>query len=70
MTDYLFAHPSFSGGMARSLDLGSTLTTYNESLTENEADAIALKADWMAVGRDIMSAISRFRAIHVENKPE
>ena len=37
MTHYLYAIPSFWGGAARALDLGSTLTVYNESSTGSEA---------------------------------
>jgi hypothetical protein len=53
MTDYLFTHPSFIGGMARGLDLGDTLTEFNRSISTEEADMIAIKSDWMAVGKDI-----------------
>lgn len=65
MTDYLYAHPSFIGGMASCLDLGDTLTIYNESRTGEEADARAIKSDWLAVGQDIKSAIGKFKAAHV-----
>jgi len=62
MTDYLFAHPSFLGGMARCLDLGDTLTEYNQALTGEQADRVAIQADWMAVGEDIRVAIGTFQA--------
>jgi hypothetical protein len=54
----LFAEPSFTGGMARCLDLGATQTVYNESATEEIADYNALMADWMAVGADMYHAIN------------
>jgi hypothetical protein len=57
MTDYLYAQPNFIGGMARALDLGDTLTEFNRSITDEEADMIAIKSDWMAVGRDISVAM-------------
>ncbi len=60
MNDYselLFARPSFIGGMSRVLDLGATLTEYNRSKTENEADLKAIASDWRAVGVDIEHAI-------------
>lgn len=62
MTDYLFAHPGFLCGMARALDLGDTLTEYNRSLSEEEADFIAMESDWMAVGDDIRNAIGALDA--------
>ena len=57
MTDYLFAIPSFLGGIARVLDLGGTLNVINESVTPEEADAKALRSDFMAVGRDLQTVI-------------
>ncbi len=68
MTHYLYATPNFWGGAAHTLDLGSTLTVYNESLTEGEADYYALKSDWMAVGKDMHSAIENFAKKHVKPK--
>jgi hypothetical protein len=61
MTDYLFAKPNFIGGMARLLDLGSTLNVYNDSPSEEIADMKALKSDWMAVGNDMRFAIKKSR---------
>ncbi len=43
--------------MARVLDLGNTLTEYNKSLSPDEADVLALRADFRAVGRDMRAAI-------------
>lgn len=65
MTDYLYAHPSFLGGMARCLDLGDTLTEYNQALTGEQADLLAMKADWMAVGEDFRVAIRTLETEHV-----
>lgn len=56
MNDYtmiLYARPSFLEGMARVLDFGGTLNEYNSSLSEEQADCLALNADWMAVGQDL-----------------
>lgn len=61
-TDFLFARPSFLEGMARILDLGNTLSEYNESLTPEEADTRALRADWKAVGSDIQRATVQARS--------
>jgi hypothetical protein len=33
ISDFLFARPSFFEGVAHTLDLGSTLTDYNSSLS-------------------------------------
>lgn len=55
---FLFATPSFSEGMGRVLDIGDTLTEYNRSATPELADQRALRADWCAVGLDILSVIN------------
>ncbi|MBI2100822.1 MAG: hypothetical protein HYT47_02280 [Candidatus Vogelbacteria bacterium] len=56
----LFAEPSFFEGVARVLDLGTTLQEYNVSETEQEADIEALKNDWRAVGDDLRSSIKNY----------
>ena len=56
LSSFLFADPSFVEGMARVLDLGCTLNEYNNSMTERQADYLALHADWRAVGQDIRAA--------------
>ena len=60
ISGFLFAKPSFSGGAARCLDIGSTQEIYNESSSESMADYDALMADWMAVGADMCAAIKTF----------
>jgi hypothetical protein len=55
-TPFLFSRPSFFEGCARVLDLGDTLTEYNTALTPEQADAIALYLDWLAVGDDVRHA--------------
>lgn len=50
---YLFAQPSFSEGVGRVLDFGDTLTVYNTSASPDEADAMALRMDFEAVGADL-----------------
>ncbi|MBW2608106.1 MAG: hypothetical protein JRD05_10785 [Deltaproteobacteria bacterium] len=57
---YLFANPSFTTGMARILDLGTTLNEYNSVLSPEEADYLAIKSDWMEVGADMFSAIRNY----------
>lgn len=55
---FLFAQPSFLGGVASVIDLGGTLVEYNESLSPEQADALALWADWWAIGDDFRDVIA------------
>jgi hypothetical protein len=64
MTNFLYAVPSFLGGAARVLDLGSTFTIYNETFSPSRADSYALKADWVAVGDDMKTALEQFAEEH------
>jgi hypothetical protein len=56
-TSYLFARPSFWAGTASLFDFGNTLFEYNISLTPEQANIFALRADWRAVGEDLRHAI-------------
>jgi len=56
---FLFANPSFIGGMASVLDLGSTLVAYNRSPSGSEADGRAIMSDWRNTGKDIAAAIDQ-----------
>jgi hypothetical protein len=58
LTGFLYARPSFLEGMARIADVGNLLNEYNSSLSEEQADYLALKADWAMVGRDLSDAIA------------
>lgn len=63
MSDFaslLYAKPSFSGGLARTLDLGATFDAYNDAPTSEEADLAATASDWYAVGSDLFSAMSAY----------
>lgn len=51
-SDLLFARPSFLEGVARVLDLGSTLNEYNCSMTPEQADQLALRSDLQRIGSD------------------
>jgi len=66
MSGILFATPSFLGGMAKCIDIGSTLTVYNESTNEELADENALLSDWVAVGDDINYSINAFKEIQID----
>ncbi len=57
-SSFLFARPSFTEGVARSLDLGGTLQAYNSSLSPEQADATALLMDWQAIKTDLLAAMN------------
>ncbi len=59
-SQFLFARPSFLEGAARILDFGDTLSEYNRSPTEADADFNALYSDWLAVGDDLRNAVKRY----------
>lgn len=61
----LFAQPSFLEGLARAVDIGDTLTVYNNSESGAEADRHALRSDWQAVGQDLKQAMAEFRRAHL-----
>lgn len=48
-------------GAARSLDLGRTLVVRRASRDPWTADGRALASDWQAVGRDMSSALKKFK---------
>ncbi len=56
----LFALPSFTEGVSRLVDFGSTLNIYNVSDSEAEADVAALYSDWRAIGSDLEYAINLY----------
>lgn len=55
---FLFPTPSFLSGVASLLDLqGAMLRQCNTYETPSEADNVALRADWLAVGEDLANAM-------------
>lgn len=56
---FLFADPSFLIGMARVLDIGGVFDDYNYSDTPEEADARAMRNDWISVGEFLSDALER-----------
>lgn len=54
---FLFPEPSGLYGVARLFDLTAQLDSYNTSVTEAVADAIAMYCDWSAVGQDLRNAM-------------
>jgi len=63
-SDFLFARPSFVGGIARILDLGGTMKIYNNSPTGEIADMIALGSDWRAVANELIDSITQHETSH------
>ncbi len=60
-SDYLFAKPSFIGGMARLFDFAGTLNSYNISPSGEIADARAFQEDWEAIGDDMRNALVAYK---------
>ena len=58
-SDFLYARPSIVEGMARVMDIGDTLNSYN---TSDDPDTVALMMDWLAVGQAMRGAIGEFEA--------
>ena len=55
---FLYARSSFLEGLARIFDFGGTLNEYNQSLTPQQADFLALRADWLTIAGDLRNAIA------------
>ncbi len=60
-SDFLFAKPSFVGGLASVLDLGSTLVVYNDPSSPEIADAQAIESDWTISGSDMVNAMAQWQ---------
>ena len=57
---HLFARPSFLTGVARVIDFGGVLNTYNVSPSNREADYYASLSDWLSVGDDLEYALEQY----------
>lgn len=57
-TTFLFARPTAIEGVARVVDIGGFLTEFNESRNDDQADSIAIRMDWKAVGAYLRHAMS------------
>ncbi|MBD2326283.1 hypothetical protein H6G21_05305 [Alkalinema sp. FACHB-956] len=64
LSSFLYAQPSFVEGIARLLDIGGTLQEYNSSLTDHQADELALTADWRVIGEDLNNAIDAYKTAY------
>ena len=58
-SDFLFARGGFSAGMARALQLGGGTSVYSYAPTPEQADMLAMYADWRSVGSDMRRAFAR-----------
>ncbi len=67
-TFFISALPSFTEGMARTLDLGATLDDYNDSPNPHLADFIAMRNDWFAVGSDLRAALTHYASDEPNNR--
>ena len=56
-TDYLFAAPSVTSGVARLFDLFGGFDDYNDSPSAAAADARAMYSDWRVTGEDLAGAM-------------
>jgi hypothetical protein len=64
-TDFLYARPSFTGGMAAVMDISGVLVSeYNRSRTPNIADHRALRSDWAITGMDLATTVGQFEKSH------
>ena len=71
-TGYLHSRPSFLEGMARVMDFSGALSQYDildiddilanagNGFTGADADAVAIRECWEAVGRDMQAAMGYF----------
>lgn len=59
---FLFANPSLLYGVAYLYDFEGNFTSYNVSANGEEADAIAVYRDWLAVGQTLCDAANEFSA--------
>lgn len=59
-SQFLYATPSFLEGLGRLFDFGGTLTEFNYALTEEQAEYLAMRADWQATGDDLRRAMDAF----------
>lgn len=52
--------PSFSKGLARSIDVGNTIDKYKTSESGDIADCKAIRSDWEAVGEDLEVSMKKY----------
>lgn len=57
----LFARPSFVYGFAKAFDPMRVTSDFNRSRTPEEADILAIRSDWHAIGADMQEAVEQER---------
>lgn len=65
-TDFLYSRPSFLEGLARAIDLGNTLNTYNVSSTDKQADQLAFSSDYLSIGEDWKASVEEIQSEYQE----
>ncbi|MGD1032583.1 MAG: hypothetical protein ABSA05_15750 [Opitutaceae bacterium] len=58
-TDFLTASSSFTTGMGSAVAIGGNFYGFNYSKTPDEADARALRADWIMIGKDLSDVMKK-----------
>ena len=58
-TDYLVSTPSFISGVGSVFNLAGGYYTYNEHRSGPEADADAIRRDWLKIAEDFRAAIEK-----------
>lgn len=58
-TDLLYAQPSLLEGVARLFDISGALNEYNFAVSGEDADFLAIRSGWYAIGRDMRVVIDR-----------
>jgi hypothetical protein len=56
-SNFLFATPTFTRGLSRTIDFWGTADVYNVSKSPETADAMAMWADWKDCGADLVEAV-------------
>ncbi len=59
LSSFLYARPSFVEGIARIFDFGDTLSEYNFCRNPQQADFLALRADWRVAAQDLGIALEQ-----------
>lgn len=58
----LFALPSVLQGIGSILDLGGVVHRYATSPSGAEADSLAIRSDWEAIGQDLRRAVEKLES--------
>ena len=61
-TDYLVASPSFLTGVGSIFNVAGGYFVYNQHRSGFEADAAAIRRDWLKVAEDLRAAIEKSKA--------